>query len=272
MCYQETLEFDVPTVDSCGEVIRRCHHTANRFVDILPGDVPLAMIKVPGGAFQMGTGPGQGFDDESPEHVVHVPAFFLGQYPLTQAQWQAVMGSLPPCRGQGAQRPVDRVSWNDADAFCRRLADQTGRAYRLPSETEWEYACRAGTTTPFAFGDTLTTELANYVGEHTYRLEPKGIYRHTTTDVGSFPPNAFGLFDMHGNLLEWCADAWHDTYAGAPADGSAWPRQRAVYRVMRGGCWHDPPNLCRSATRLKFKATEGEDYCGFRVALTCPES
>jgi formylglycine-generating enzyme required for sulfatase activity len=166
---------------------------------------------------------------------------------------------------------VDRVSWYDAREFCERLSERTGRVYRLPSEAEWEYACRARTTTPFYFGETITTDLANYVGEHIYRSEPKGIYRHETTEVGSFPPNAFGLYDMHGNVWEWCADAWHDNYVGAPADGSVWESRSGSQRVLRGGCWHDPPGLCRSAARLKHVPHEGEDFFGFRVALASLE-
>ncbi|MBN1877274.1 MAG: formylglycine-generating enzyme family protein, partial [Anaerolineae bacterium] len=121
-------------------------------------------------------------------------------------------------------------------------------------------------------GPTLTTDLANYVGIHTYLDEPEGIYRHVTTDVGSFPPNAFGLYDMHGNVWEWCADAWHDDYMGAPTDGSVWEQTSATYRVLRGGCWHDPPTLCRSAARLKYTPNDGEDYFGFRVALASLEA
>jgi formylglycine-generating enzyme required for sulfatase activity len=141
----------------------------------------------------------------------------------------------------------------------------------LPSEAEWEYACRAATTTPFACGATITPDLANYVGEFSYRAGPTGVYRHGTTDVGSFPPNAFGLYDMHGNVWEWCADAWHDDYTGALADGSFWESRNDSARVLRGGCWHDPPDLCRSAARLRSEPQAGEDFFGLRVALTALE-
>jgi formylglycine-generating enzyme required for sulfatase activity len=114
---------------------------------------------------------------------------------------------------------------------------------------------------------TITTDLANYVGEHIYRSEPSGVYRHVTTEVGSFPPNGFEPCDMHGNVWEWCADAWHDDYAGAPSDGSARQGGGVSQRILRGGCWHDPLDLCRSAARLKHVPDEGEDYFGFRVAL-----
>jgi formylglycine-generating enzyme required for sulfatase activity len=264
----QEYEFEVVTVNDRGEITGRKTHTARQFTQNLGGKVPLEMVIVPGSTFWMGSRAGYGYDDERPQHSVRVSSFLIGKYPVTQEQWQAVMGSLPPCRCQGARRPVDRVSWHDTREFCKRLSEKTGRAYRLPSEAEWEYACRARTTTPFYFGKTITTDLANYVGEHTYRSEPKGVYRHEATEVGSFPPNAFGLYDMHGNVWEWCADAWLDNYIGAPTDGSAWERGSTSRHVLRGGCWHDPPDLCRSAARLGQEATEGEDFFGFRVALT----
>lgn len=139
----------------------------------------------------------------------------------------------------------------------------------MPAEAEWEYACRAGTRTPFYFGETITTELANFVGEHHYQSESKGIYRHESTDAGSFPPNASGLHDMHGNVWEWCADDWHDDYSGSPIDGKAWIGGKSTAdKVMRGGSWHEPPENCRSAARLKMNEKEAEDFFGFRVALT----
>lgn len=149
---------------------------------------------------------------------------------MTQAQWRAVAG-LPkrqidlnsdPSSFKGDNLPVEQVNWLEAVEFCDRLSQFTGRSYRLPSEAEWEYACRAATTTPFYFGETITTDLVNYNGNYTYGSRPKGIYQEKTTVVGSFPPNAFGLYDMHGNLYEWCADPWHDNYNSAPTDGSVW--------------------------------------------------
>jgi formylglycine-generating enzyme required for sulfatase activity len=265
--FEQEFEFGVVIVNEQGEVIQRQTCRACQFVEELGNGVSLEMVSVPKGQFLMGARAGLGYPDEYPQHSVGVGPFFMGKYPVTQKQWEAVMKWTPPYRCQGGKRPVDRVCWYDAVEFCERLSEKTGRVYRLPSEAEWEYACRARTTTPFYCGETITTDLANYVGEHIYRSEPAGIYRHMTTDVGSFPPNAFGLYDMHGNVWEWCADVWHDDYVGAPTDGSVWENGVASQRVLRGGCWHDPPDLCRSAARLRQVSKEGEDYFGFRVAL-----
>jgi formylglycine-generating enzyme required for sulfatase activity len=191
----------------------------------------------------------------------------MSRYPVTQAQWQAVMGDNPS-KFQGANRPVEQVSWHDAVKFCNTLTQKTGREYRLPSEAQWEYACRAGTTTPFSFGETLTPELANYNGGSTYASGPKGTYREQTSDVGSFPPNAFGFSDMHGNVWEWCADVWHGNYEAAPTDGSVWESGGdAASRVLRGGSWHCSPENCRCAVRRKYSPVGRFYYRGFRVVL-----
>ena len=157
------------------------------------------------------------------------------------------------------------ISWNEAQEFCARLAKKTGKIYRLPSEAEWEYACRAGTTTPFHFGETITTDLANYNGQ-TYASEPNGNCREQTTEVGIFPPNAFGLYDMHGNLWEWCADPWHTNYDGAPSNGSVWELGgNYTYPQLRGGSWFDVPRFCRSAVRNQFGVDDRLSTLGFRV-------
>jgi formylglycine-generating enzyme required for sulfatase activity len=267
----ERFRYEAVTVNERGEVIERRVLEALRFFEGLPGGVVLEMTVIPAGRILMGSPDRTGYADEHPQHAVRVPSFAIGRYAVTQAQWQAIMPASLPWRCRGAQRPADRVSWLAASDFCKRLSRATGRGYRLPREAEWEMACRAGTSTPFSCGATITTDVANYVGEHTYRSEPKGVYRHGTTEVGSFPPNSYGLCDMHGNVWEWCADAWHDSYTGAPADGAAWRDESATDRVLRGGCWHDPPDLCRSAARLQGKAEEREDFFGFRLALACRE-
>lgn len=267
----DVFEFDVVLVNQRGEVVKRSIERAQQAAQDLGSGILLEMVVIPGGMFWMGSRPGQGYADEHPQHRVSVAPFLMAKYPVTQEQWAAIMDWTPRYRCWGAKRPVDRVTWRDSQEFCQRLAARTGRAYRLPSEAEWEYACRAGATTPFCVGQTITTDLANYVGEHTFLEEPKGVYRHGTTDVGSFPSNAFGLCDMHGNVWEWCADAWHDDYMGAPADGGPWESRAASYRVLRGGCWHDPPDLCRSAARLRQAPDQGEDFFGVRVALSAWE-
>jgi len=257
-------------------VIHREQRQAKYFTEDLGNGVNLVMAEIPGGSFIMGSPEGEvgSRDNERPQHQVTIQPFYIGKYPITQAQWQAV-AKLPqvncklkpdPSRFKGANRPVERVSWEDAVEFCQRLAKYTKRPYRLPSEAEWEYACRAGTTTPFHFGETITTELANYDGNSTYGGGPKGRYRVETTEVGSFQvANEFGLYDMHGNVWEWCEDNKHDSYKGAPTDGSAWvDRNNNHFHMLRGGSWGSYPRFCRSAYRLDLSFVF--DDIGFRVA------
>lgn len=177
---------------------------------------------------------------------------------------------MDPSFHKGQLHPVERVSWFEVVEFCQRLSARTQRSYRLPSEAEWEYACRAGTTTPFYFGETITTDLANYKGDYPYSRGPKGPYREKTTLVGHFPANAFGLHDMHGNIWEWCQDDWHETYKGSPSNGQAWidpERDEDTPKVLRGGSWGNLPWYCRSADRLKnFPGSKNKEY-GFRLVL-----
>jgi formylglycine-generating enzyme required for sulfatase activity len=228
----------------------------------------IELIPIPAGTFLMGSPLDEAgrYGDEGPQHSVTIPEFWMGKYPITQAQYEAVMGENPS-DFKGPNRPVEQVSWHDAVSFCDKLSEMTGRTYRLPSEAEWEYACRAGATTPFSFGETITTDLANYDGNHTYGNGSKGIYREKTTDVGSFPANAFGLHDMHGNVWEWCQDVWHGNYDGAPTDGSAWLEggNHQERRVLRGGSWCDVPKVCKSAIRIWLAPTCTDSSVGFRV-------
>ena len=253
-------DFEVVTVDTFGKINSRRRHYAQYFTEDLGDGVSLEMVLIPGGTFLMGspaTEKGRR-DNESPQHQVTVDTFFIGRFPVTQAQWKAV-AALPqininlnpnPSHFKGKNRPVERVSWNEAQEFCARLAKKTGKIYRLPSEAEWEYGCRAGTTTPFHFGETITTDLANYGGNDTYASEPKGNYHGQTTEVEIFPPNAFGLYDMHGNVSEWCADPSHNNYDGPPSNGSVWELGgNYTYPQLRGGSWFDVPRFCRSAVR-----------------------
>jgi formylglycine-generating enzyme required for sulfatase activity len=168
------------------------------------------------------------------------------------------------------------VKWIEAVEFCERLSKLTGKDYRLPSESEWEYACRAGTTTPFYFGETITPKLVNYDGNSTYGKSPKGKYRQETTPVGQFPPNAFGLYDMHGNVLEWCQDVHHDNYNEAPTDGSAWEIEGdsdSNERIFRGGSWYFLPRRCRSANRNNYYSVEAIiNNIGFRLVSFPPRT
>jgi formylglycine-generating enzyme required for sulfatase activity len=281
----------IVTVDAKGQEISRETKRIRYFVEKLPQEVELKMVYIPRGQFWMGTEEaeiarlnkkyGQGYSSsESPRHEVSVPAFFMGKYEVTQAQWKAI-ASLPqidrdlksdPSNFKGDNRPVERVSWLDAVEFCKRLSRKTGKEYRLPSEAEWEYACRAGTTTPFAFGETLTGRLANYDATSTYAEEPKDQYRQQTTPVGKFPPNAFGLYDTHGNVWEWCEDDWHDNYQGAPKDGTTWidnDNRSQSLKCLRGGSWSYYPYSCRSANRIRY-FPDLSISGGFRVACVSP--
>jgi formylglycine-generating enzyme required for sulfatase activity len=194
----------------------------------------------------------------------------MGKYQLTQAQYQAIIG-LNPASFKGDNRPVEKVSWDDAVTFCQKLTQKTGNNYRLPSEAEWEYACRAGTKTPFSFGDNITTDLVNYNGNYSYRFAQEGEYRQRTTDVGIFPPNAFGLYDMHGNVREWCEDDWDVNYINAPTDGSAWNGLSGDLKVLRGGSWSHLPDHCRSACRTYYDLAYLDGNIGFRVVCSGAE-
>jgi len=268
--------------DLGGECVSSDSHTS--FTEDLGKGVVLEMVAIPGGTFLMGSPESEPQRDksESPQHTVTIQPFFMGKFPVTQAHWQAV-ASFPkvnidlkpdPSKFKGAKRPVECVSWDDAIEFCARLSKATGREYRLPSEAEWEYACRAGTTTPFHFGETITTDLANYNGNYTYSPASKGQYRQQTTDVGRFPANAFGLHDMHGNVLDWCQDTWHESYNGAPTDGSAWVDENANQKrmILRGGSWDINPRRCRSASRNYINPGNVIGNIGFRVVCEFPRT
>jgi formylglycine-generating enzyme required for sulfatase activity len=269
----------VVTVDARGREINRSRREAEFFSEDFSGGVRLEMVSIAGGTFLMGSPNSERGrnDSESPQHRVTVAPFFMGKYAVTQAQWKAV-ASFPkvsrdlnpdPSQFKGANRPVEYITWEEAAEFCARLSKKTGRDYRLPSEAEWEYACRAGTATPFYFGETMTSDLANYDSKYTYASGPKGQYRGETVPVRSFPPNAFGLYDTHGNVWEWCADPWHDNYSGAPSDGSVWEAGgNEERRVVRGGAWCFSPRLCRAACRSKHVAGIRVFYAGFRVAVS----
>jgi formylglycine-generating enzyme required for sulfatase activity len=255
------------------------------------GDLGLEMIAIPGGEFVMGSPEEEPerWRDEGPAHRVTVPPFFMGRYAVTQAQWRVVAGWEPveqdldrdPSNYKGDDRPVENVTWQDAIEFCKRLSRETGRSYGLPSEAMWEYACRAGTETAFSFGPMISPEVANYDWDQAYdgvKFKQKKNFEGTVP-VGHFPANPWGLYEMHGNVWEWCVDHWHGNYDGAPNtsggakpnDGSAWvdeEAETAADRVTRGGSWINAPRNCRSATRFNLDAHDF-NY-GFRVICLPP--
>ena len=286
----EELNRPLPLHDPCffGPILqltrKRRSLTAKYFTEALGEDVGLDMILVPGGTFTMGSPKDEPKrqDNEGPQHEVKVQDFLLGRYPVTQTQWRAVAAleqverelKADPSEFKGDDRPVELVSWEDVQEFCARLSREMGRGYRSPSEAEWEYACRAGTKTPFYYGKTLVDDLANYRATFTYDGGPKGKYRKETTPVGSFPANEFGLCDMHGNVLEWCQDRYHDSYKGAPVDGTAWEEgdNSKQLRILRGGSWIDGPWSCRSAFRYWGSPSNRRSFIGFRVACVAPRA
>jgi formylglycine-generating enzyme required for sulfatase activity/uncharacterized caspase-like protein len=265
-----TFPFTTKTVNKTGKIVNQENHQAKYFKEDLGNNITLDMVQIPGGSFMMGSPESEKrrYESESPQHEVNVPAFSMGKFVVTQEQYQQIMGNNPSYfTEKGAKRPVEKVSWNNAVDFCQKLSQKTGREYRLPSEAEWEYACRAKTTTPFHFGETITTELANYNGTSIYASEPKGKHLQRTTDVGIFPPNAFGLYDMHGNVWEWCQDDWHNNYIDAPKDGSGWTSRSGNTKLLRGGSWHYDPDGCRSASRVS-NTLDNDHGIGFRVVCS----
>jgi formylglycine-generating enzyme required for sulfatase activity len=226
----------------------------------LGGGVTMELILIPPGTFDMGSDKGQG--GEKPVHKVTLKkGFYIGKYEVTQEQWQAVMGANPS-HFKDPKKPVEQVTWNACRDFVAKLSEKTGRKFSLPSEAEWEYACRAGSTTEFCYGDAEAG-----LGEYAWYSGKSGNMTHL---VGQKKPNQFGLFDMHGNVSEWCEDVSHDSYEGAPTDGSAWVEGgNQGLRVVRGGSWLQIPTLCRSALRNMY--APASDYYlygyGCRVVL-----
>jgi formylglycine-generating enzyme required for sulfatase activity len=257
--------------------------TARYYRKQLGNSIELEMVLVKGGTFTMGSPQAEeGHNsNEKPQHEVIVPTFFLGRYPVTQEQWQIVAETYPkvkidlnpkPSRFESHRRPVEQVSWYEAEEFCARLASEKKRLYLLPSEAEWEFACRAGTTTPFNFGKTLSSELANYNNRMAYLDGSTGKPQDETTPVDHFNvANAWGLCDMHGNVWEWCQDHWYQDYNNAPTDGSAWlSQENTSLRVVRGGSWYADPRDCRSAYRNFDDVDHRNTNMGFRMACSAP--
>jgi formylglycine-generating enzyme required for sulfatase activity/uncharacterized caspase-like protein len=304
----QTISFDVTSVDEKGARTPPSKYTATAFAETLGSNAKLDMVSIPGGGFTMGSPPDEPERraNEGPQHYVTLASFFIGARPVTQAQWAAVVLAHPnrvhsdldpkPSFFRDVDLPVESIAWNDAEEFCLRLAEVTGRPYRMPSEAEWEYACRAGTATPFNVGPTITPDLANYCGtggavcgesggksiasvvydgvtygSGAYGQGPVGAFRATTTRPGTFPPNRFGLYDMHGNVWEYCLDKATGDYASAPLDGTPnLSGQKDSPRILRGGSWSHNPAICRSAYRDSIAPDDSGWWgrIGLRVVCT----
>ncbi len=265
----------------------------------IANSIGMQLVLIPAGEFQMGSKNELGRNaDEEQRPVKITRAFYMGVYEVTQGEYQAVMGTNPSyfsAGGEGAPAvegmdtsrfPVENVTWDEAVEFCRRLSElpaekEAGRVYRLPTEAEWEYACRAGTTTPFNVGESLASTQANFDGNYPYLkqedvykgVDPatlKGPFLRRTTTVGSYSPNAFGLYDMHGNVWEWCAD-WYSPvyYKSSPVEDPPGP-ESGTHRIVRGGSWYWFAAGCRSAARKERNPAERRNTDGFRVVFTAP--
>jgi sulfatase modifying factor 1 len=227
----------------------------------------MKFVWIPPGNFVMGSpnSEAERSDDEIQHKVTLSKGFYMAVHLVTQEQWQAVMGNNPSHFKGEKSLPVDQVSWGDCQEFIKKLREKDKKPYRLPTEAEWEFCCRAGTKTPFHFGDTISTEQANYNGDFTYGDGKKGVCRKKTTPVGSFPANASGLHDMHGNVWQWCQD-WYGDY---PQNDVVDPQgaEKGESRVLRGGSWDDSPGYCRSAYRYGFGPGVRDDDVGFRLCF-----
>jgi formylglycine-generating enzyme required for sulfatase activity len=291
-----SFDFEVVLIDQYGNISNNQTCQSRFFRELIGNGVYLDMVQTPEIDSSVGspnTETGRS-NDEKQQHSVTLVPFFIGKYPVTQAQWQ-IVASFPkvnqdldpdPSHFKGSNRPVEQVSWFEALEFCIRLSKITGREYRLPTEVEWEYACRAGTLTPFHFGDTLTTDLANYWGEDSrskgrtnkgfmykgsYGDGPGGIARKETTEVGSFGvANAFGLFDMHGNVGEWSSKhpSLPDLNESTINQIVSLHQEEKYQQPVRGGSWCSPPAACRSAFRLLLSPNNKEPSIGFRVVCS----
>jgi formylglycine-generating enzyme required for sulfatase activity len=260
----------------------RSQHTDKEITN----SVGMKLVLIPAGSFVMGSPATEAEREpgEDPHDVAITRPFYLGACTVTQVQFQKVMGKNPsffqPKNGGGPDHPAEQVRWGDACEFCTKLSalpeeKKAGRTYRLPSEAEWEYACRAGTTTPFNVGDALSSKQANFNGNFPYGGAEMGPFLRRTAKVGSYPPNAWGLYDMHGDVYEWCND-WYDPnyYKKSPKENPKGPERGVIptgfesnyFVVVRGGCWLDEGRACRSARRFRLQQTEPYRWTGFRVA------
>ncbi len=294
-------EFEVTNVDDKGKLGERRKERARFFVEALGGGTNLDMVEIHAGTFVMGNSPvdleqiennysrnankesrsdlHERLVAEAPQQTVKVGGFYFSKYEVTQAQWRAV-AALPkvnrdlmsdPSGFKGGNRPVEQISWEDAVEFCERLSRATGRHYRLPTEAEWEYACRAGTTWQFSFGGTIEPDSVNYNGKLPYAAAPKDTFRQQTVPVGSLGvANAFGLYDMHGNVWEWCLDSRREVRSGESPDGNR--KENEIPGVLRGGAWDSPAGECRSSSRKQIQPLFRLNNVGFRVLVEAENS
>ncbi|MGK7939098.1 MAG: SUMF1/EgtB/PvdO family nonheme iron enzyme [Crocosphaera sp.] len=269
----EPFSFETVKVDSEGKIIQREMKEGKQFTVDLGNDVFLDMVQIAGGTFMMGSPETEdGRQDNEAQQQITVDNFYIGKYEVTQEQWQAIMGNNPSYFNKGDKYPLENVSWDDCQEFCQKLSEKTELTFTLPTEAQWEYACRAGTDTPFYYGETLSKNIANY--------EKKGIYRGETTKVGSFPANGFGLYDMHGNVWEWCQDNYHKNYHKAvnkvtanpaklvfnPSRSPLLDTKNSQLKSLRGGGWNFDPTYSRSAMRFYYDWKDNRDiFNGFRV-------
>jgi len=293
----KSMAFVTGTVDSTGRIRQRTSGEARVRVEQLTPQVNLTMVEIPAGNLLMGSSPMElrrlrqeylrhGATEaeaadvlrrETPQHRVQLKSFLIGNTEVTRAQWAVVASWEPvavrlreyPSETRGAELPVTNVSWHDVEEFCRRLSAKTKRSYRLPSEAEWEYACRAGTTGPFNFGPAISPGVSNYHSRFPFGAARPQRERGHAMAAGQFRlANAFGLYDMHGNVWEWCADFWHPNYSGAPSDGRAWiDGGDDSRRPVRGGGWNDIAFFARSSQRASQPVDTTSPWIGFRVVM-----
>jgi eukaryotic-like serine/threonine-protein kinase len=281
----DRFSFETVTVNENAEIIDRQQKEAVCYTVDING-VPLELVYIPAGSFLMGvTFEWHTHKREEPIHLVTLQSFFMGKYPVTQKQYLALMDTNPS-RFQGNDRhPVEKVSWENAMEFCCRLSKLTDKNFTLPSESQWEYACRAGTSTYFYFGQKINTDLVNFAGydpnERSTSKIAEYISNHKTTSVGMYPPNSWGLYDMHGNVWEWCLDTYQSNYIGAPSDGSAWidsdRNYLSCHHQMRGGSWRLLSCYCLSYSRgfthyqhdekNQSYSSKSTDENGFRICM-----
>ena len=260
------LDFFSPSVDETGRIIKNEQFSTQYFSENVD-EISIDMLSIPSGTFLMGSPEDEVGRSafEGPQHNVEVSEFFISRFAVTQSQFQAVMGNNPS-QIKGPNNPVECVNWFEAKTFCRRLSDLSGREYRLPTENEWEYSCRAGTSTPFPYGETITEDLANFYAYIPYGKASVGSHRSGTTPVGSFPANKFGLHDMCGNTFEWCEDILQENYQQSQRVVSRSRKEELPdYYVLRGASWVNFPVLCRSAFRFGNIPIYRSVAIGFRI-------